>query len=734
MRIYTKRSLPIHRVRKRNTGSRSGLYRHLAVCIWLLYGLVPDAVAQCTDPIVSKIEVRNPNCYGATQGSVTGPISGGTPPYSVILSGRANAKITINYEGGSFLFGGLIQGDYTITITDANSANGSGCSRSENFTIKAPSELTLEVNGVPASCSAESSGKLKGTIFGGTPPYTYLINGSAVAPDKISNTSNGVNFEIRGLSPGTYLFRITDKNYSSSGNASGCTVAESVQVSGSNNGTLDVELNAAICEGESYQLGTQTLTKSGTYEEMFSTSSGCDSLVTLHLSVGTPGNSTVDVTICEGQSYRLGPQTLRESGIYQETLSSSAGCDSTVTVKLTVLPRETTLDVSICQGQSYKLGSKTLTRSGTYQETFTNSIGCDSVVILNLDIGGGEAFTLKTLPLSQTVCTEETVPISVEISGGTAQYQIRWFDNLNASGAPIGTSETVLVNPNLGKNSYLVEVTDAQGCKIVGTAAVNLLSIDATIDPMVLDVCDDTEEVLITVTNHDPDQQLVYAWEPEQAILTSPAEAEVLADPSVATDFSVKLTNQEGCEATLTSSITNEACNAFSITTDQPVVVTGGSAVLSVAGCDDCQFLWSTGATDSTITVSPVSATTYSVSITTAGGCVCAPLEQTIGVSDCIINPEDFFLPTAFTPDGDQVNDEFCVRSELEIIPDEDVEILLIIYNRWGQELFRGNSFGDCWDGTFQGTPVAPDVYGYHLMVRCTDDSYTQKGDVTILR
>jgi gliding motility-associated-like protein len=170
------------------------------------------------------------------------------------------------------------------------------------------------------------------------------------------------------------------------------------------------------------------------------------------------------------------------------------------------------------------------------------------------------------------------------------------------------------------------------------------------------------------------------------------------------------------------------------ISADHAVVRPGGSASLTVTGCADCAYLWSTGATDSTIVVTPVSTTSYTVSITTSAGCACNALEQTVVVNDCAFNPEDFFVPTAFTPDGDQINDEFCVRSELEIAPDEMVDFLLIIYNRWGQELFRGNSFGDCWDGTFRGTPVAPDVYGYYLQLMCRDEQYSRKGDVMILR
>lgn len=669
----------------RNIVRASKRYGLLAFCVGLLQLSAQSSNAQCPKPIVSEIEVRNPNCHGATQGSVTGRISGGTPPYSIALSGRRNARVTISLEGGSYLFGGLIEGDYNITITDANADNNSGCSASESFSIMTPPELTLETTTESASCSNETGGKLRGLVTGGTPPYSFLLNGAPITPGKISNTSSGLSFEINGLKAGAYFLRVTDNNYSSSGNAAGCTVAETVAITSSSSGNIvETELDAEICEGQSYQFGTKTLTKSGTYEETFTAASGCDSVVNLHL-----------------------------------------------TVKAAI---ETSVEAEICEGQDYQLGTKILSERGIYRETFTTDAGCDSIVVLNLKIKEGNAFEVNTSPTVQTICADDTVPISVEIDGGTADFQIRWYDNPETSGDPIGSDEMILVDPRLGENVYYVEVTDAEGCTSVGMSTLIFRPIDATIDPIESDICEAAEETAISISNHDPNQQLSFEWNPANAILSDPSQAEVLVDVSMATEFSVKVSNEEGCEETFTSSFTNDSCEAFEIVATRSVVTPGGSAVLTVSGCEDCRLLWSTGETDSTITVTPMASTTYSVSITTEAGCACKPLEQTVGVNDCVIDPDDFFVPTAFTPNGDLVNDELCVRSELELVPDDAVDILLIIYNRWGQELFRGTSFGDCWDGTFRGAAVAPDVYGYHLTVSCPDADYTKKGDVTILR
>ena len=87
------------------------------------------------------------------------------------------------------------------------------------------------------------------------------------------------------------------------------------------------------------------------------------------------------------------------------------------------------------------------------------------------------------------------------------------------------------------------------------------------------------------------------------------------------------------------------------------------------------------------------------------------------------------FLPNAFTPNGDGQNDVLMVRSEI-------IESMrLIIYNRWGEEMFVSEDQQIGWDGTFKGSRLPPDVYGFYLTVICIGgDTFQQKGNITILR
>ena len=87
------------------------------------------------------------------------------------------------------------------------------------------------------------------------------------------------------------------------------------------------------------------------------------------------------------------------------------------------------------------------------------------------------------------------------------------------------------------------------------------------------------------------------------------------------------------------------------------------------------------------------------------------------------------FLPNAFTPNGDGQNDVLRVRSEI-------IESMrLVIYNRWGEEIFVSEDQQVGWDGTFKGEELSPAVYGFYLTVMCIGgETFQQKGNITILR
>jgi len=150
---------------------------------------------------------------------------------------------------------------------------------------------------------------------------------------------------------------------------------------------LTSNTSQSICQGDSYAFGGNLLSTAGTYVDTLLSVEGCDSIATLFLTVLPNTVGSITATICEGQSYTFGSQTLTTSGAYTNTLVNANGCDSTLTLYLFVTnATETYQQAEICQGETYDLFGQLLTTSGMYIDTTSTAAGCDSIVRLELSV------------------------------------------------------------------------------------------------------------------------------------------------------------------------------------------------------------------------------------------------------------------------------------------------------------------------------------------------------------
>ena len=146
-------------------------------------------------------------------------------------------------------------------------------------------------------------------------------------------------------------------------------------------------LEAVLCAGEQYVLNGDTLTASGTYSSTLTGSAGCDSTLILTLTVLPTLSGELSAAICEGETYLFGNDSLSVGGIYTTILIGSNGCDSTVTLQLTVLSASgTSVSAAICEGDTFEFEGQFFQSAGTYSFTYPNSVGCDSIVQLVLEV------------------------------------------------------------------------------------------------------------------------------------------------------------------------------------------------------------------------------------------------------------------------------------------------------------------------------------------------------------
>lgn len=158
-------------------------------------------------------------------------------------------------------------------------------------------------------------------------------------------------------------------------------------------GNLDVFVHTMdVCKATSstvvvsncynYTFNGVTYDVSGTYTTVLTNSSGCDSNVTLKLTIHSTTFNYMDIVACK--NYTLNGITYSSSGTYNQLLTNVHGCDSIVVLALTLGESASNITTIACD--KYTLNGKAYTASGTYKQTIKNRFGCDSIITLKLTI------------------------------------------------------------------------------------------------------------------------------------------------------------------------------------------------------------------------------------------------------------------------------------------------------------------------------------------------------------
>ena len=231
------------------------------------------------------------------------------------------------------------------------------------------------------------------------------------------------------------------------------------------NPVYDETINAAICEGESYAENGFNENTTGSYTQNLHTYLGCDSTVTLNLTVNPVMNTTINAVICEGTSYTDNGFNVSTEGTYSQTLQTVNGCDSTVVLELKVAPNyNDTITATIKYGEFYDANGFFESERGEYVQHLNSQFGCDSVIILNLRVDDNlnvyipNAFTPQSSP-NEMFCIfsdEEDLMIDELViynRYGGVVFQSRgskdcWDGKYNGSFVPQGTYSYHLIYHN----------------------------------------------------------------------------------------------------------------------------------------------------------------------------------------------------------------------------------------------------------------------------------------------
>lgn len=462
-------------------------------------------------------------------------------------------------------------------------------------------------------------------------------------------------------------------------------------------------VDTAICNGQSAFGYTYT----NTYYDTFQTKLGCDSIRTLHLQVNLPTRSSILRAICEGQSF----EGYTKTGTYVDVLKNAAGCDSTRTIQLLVNKPDTTiLERRICEGESFAGYNK----SGTYRDIFRNNRGCDSLRIIRLTV-----LKSDTTQLAEQVCAGK----NLAGYNKTGTYTDRYKGNDGCDSIRI-LRLTVLPPVN---SQMLRSICSGETFERYTRSGIYQDTFKTRAG------CDSVRVLQLAVL--PPLSRSV------NASICPGERVEGYTQPGTYVDT---LVSHTGCDSIRTLILGATDAKRFSL--DKRICegasflgyTLSGTYVDTLraqgAGCDSIRTL--------NLQVDVPAENTKEVSICVGGnyeghtqsGTYIKRIQRP-GLCDSVytlkLNVGQVFIPNAFSPNGDRVNDDF------KIMTAEGSQLSLLrfyIRDRYGNLVFQGTDLSSVWDGTFRGQKANQGVYYYAIELECGGKRSVLNGGVHLMR
>lgn len=169
--------------------------------------------------------------------------------------------------------------------------------------------------------------------------------------------------------------------------------------------------------------------------------------------------------------------------------------------------------------------------------------------------------------------------------------------------------------------------------------------------------------------------------------------------------------------------------------TNDTTIYLGNSVQINLTKTCATGFSWSPAAGVSDVNapnpvITPTVTTTYALALSDGFPCVAKDSIRITVVDPATVDCRDILLPTAFSPNGDGLNDRFGISN-----PFVAGEILAFqIFDRWGNIVFETTDPLEKWDGSYKGQPVNPGVFLYRIRFRCQGEEDGLSGSITVLR
>jgi|GEM_PF-4728041 len=598
----------------------------------------------------------NINCNGANNGTASANASSGSLPYAYAWSPGGGTTAVITNLG---------VGSYTVVVTDA-----AGCTSTANTVITQPSAISLNATSSSAHCGL-SNGSAAVTASGGTGSYLY-----AWSTIPVQTTATATN-----LSAGTYTVIVTDAN--------GCTATTSTtvtNVAGPAAGILSsVNVNcngAATGSAIATQTGgtppftylwspsggaaaNATNLAAGNYSVMVTDANGCTSsafvtisqpaAISLNTSVTNAhcGNANGSATVfasggVAGYTYSWNTVPVQTTvtasnllaGNYSVIVTDANSCTATANVAITTVAGPSAsavahFNVSCHSGSDGEAGVNVTggtaplsynwipsggtdsvannLHAGTYTAIVTDANGCTGSSAVT--ITEPAAISLNTFS-TDAACAQSNGNAFVVAGGGAGGYTYLW------NSSPVQITDSAF---NLAAGSYVVTVTDSNGCSASATVGVNNISGPSLTAGTSTDVtCFNGNDGALSVIVSGGTGPYAFVWSPSGG-------TDTLAGNLHAGAYSVTVTDSLGCISVLTA-VVNEPPALVADAGSNVTLCAGESAILgnspvASGGTSGYSYQWSpagdlSSSTDSMPLSTPAGTTGYALVVTDAHGCM----------------------------------------------------------------------------------------------------------------
>jgi gliding motility-associated-like protein len=466
-------------------------------------------------------------------------------------------------------------------------------------------------------------------------------------------------------------------------------------------------------------------------------------------------------TICEGDnisinangalnyvwSPSLGLNTTQSSSVianpitttsYTITGADANGCSDVISATINVNPKPIiTLfpaAADICNGASINIsafgansyfwnpafGLNTTTNSvvtaspnatTNYTITGTDMNNCINTANFQLNVGINPSVVIT--PENPIICEGDNISLT---ASGANQYVWKPATTLSA-----GVGIMVSANPNMS-TTYTLVGTDAIGCvdSISTTISVNPLPTAIINQNTETTICRGDSAVIIVDVSGNPPWNLSYAVNGAFQQQINRATNPILIFADIAGDYTIPtVTDANGCTSVGNRNLTLNVLNRPLANFDfypQPVNMLSPNITFSNNSIFANSWYWDFGDGFSNIVdYNPLHSYfkegTYQVSLVVMNGICSDTMQHTLTIDPVYT----FYVPDAFTPNNDGMNDVFYPKGE------SIAEFEMYIYNRWGEEVFFTTDIKEGWSGKVNNEAKIMAGY-YSYKIKITDD------------